>query len=330
MKKLIAKTLVLRAVSLLVLIVLCTIDALRGNTSLESVCAALTAASSILLFYPLSYEIVRRSLPFVFGQAGIYILLALSGIYAGNECLLAAVSAIPALIAYTAMRSGEKYGNVKVLFRVDSIWCSVEDHARMVYMMALGMLALSALTACRYEAPAWVFFIHVFVLTVYYILSYLRAYSGSTVLIGSDREKAIKRVIQGNLRNVPEYGAPDDHMNIVYGKVLRYMESHKPFLFDNFSIDDLAEAVFSNKVYLSKAINYYSGRNFRQFINYYRVMYATSLMKKDRHLKVTDLTVKCGFHSVVSFNMAFKLNMNMTPTAYYGLLANGRNATSRA
>ena len=99
------------------------------------------------------------------------------------------------------------------------------------------------------------------------------------------------------------------------------MTEKKPYLVTSFNEGDLASALFTNKVYLSRTINHYSGRNFRQYVNYYRVMYATELMKKDRHLKVTELALKCGFNSVVTFNAAFKLNMNMTPSAYYGMLS---------
>ena len=108
------------------------------------------------------------------------------------------------------------------------------------------------------------------------------------------------------------------------------MESKKPFLDPNFSLDTLAEAVFSNRVYLSKAINYYSGRNYRQFINYYRIMYATELIKKNYSIRVTELALRCGFHSVVSFNMAFKLYMNMTPSAYMGIVAGGGKTSLKA
>ena len=321
MKKYFAKNLILRGTSPLMLLLLCTVCVLRGDFSVQSLCACLLASSYLLLFYPMSFELIKKSFPFVFGQSVIFLLVSLSPLFPGNECLVITVSFAPAVLVYTFLCSSEKYCNVKMLFRVDAIWCSVEDHARMVYATILGAIAVSALTSSRYEAPAWVFFIHVFLLALYQTLSYLRAYSGSTFLIGLDKEKTIKKVIQGNLRTVPEYDGPDDHMNMVYNKVLRFMESCRPYLDPRFSIEDLAEAVFSNKVYLSKAVNYYSGRNFRQFINYYRVLYATDLMKKDRHLKVSELALKCGFNSVVTFNAAFKLNMNMTPSSYYGMLA---------
>lgn len=321
MKKYFAKNLILRSSSLLMLAVLCVICALRNIFSAQSLCASLLASSYLLLFYPMSFELIRKSFPYVFGQSAIFILVALSPIFPGNECLTLTASFVPAFIGYTIMRSLEKYSNVKLLFRVDAIWCSVEDHARTVYSIILGGIVVSALTSCHYEAPAWVFFIHIFLLVSYLAVSYLRAYSGSTFLIGFTKEKTIKKVIQGNLRTLPEFDGPDDHMNLVYNKVLRFMESCRPFLDPRFTIEDMASAVFSNKVYLSKAINYYSGRNFRQFVNYYRVLYATDLMKKNRHLKVTELAMKCGFNSVVTFNAAFKLNMNMTPSSYYGMLS---------
>ena len=321
MKKYFAKNLILRGVSLLIPVVLCVICVCRGIFSERSLCACLLASSFLFLFYPMSFELIRKSFPYVFGQSVIFVLLALSPIFPGNECLLVTVSFIPAFVGYTLMRSAEKYYNVKLLFRVDATWCAVEDHARMVYAVILGAIVVSTLTSCRYEAPAWVFFIHVFLLVLYVAVCYLRAYTGSTFLIGYEKERLIRKVIQGNLRTVPEFDGPDDHMNMVYSKVLRFMESCRPFLDSRFTIEEMADAVFSNKVYLSKAINYYSGRNFRQFINYYRVMYATELMKKDRHLKVTELALKCGFNSVVTFNAAFKLNMNMTPSAYYGMLS---------
>ena len=147
MKKVFPKTMLLRAASPLVLILLCVTGILRGGFSAMEFCADLIAASSLLLFYPLSFESVPKSFPYVAGQAAIYILLALSPVFKGNECLLITVSAIPAIVGYTIMRGRERYGNVKVLFRVDAIWCAVEDYARSVYILALGVLALAALTA---------------------------------------------------------------------------------------------------------------------------------------------------------------------------------------
>ena len=102
----------------------------------------------------------------------------------------------------------------------------------------------------------------------------------------------------------------------VFQRVVRYMEEKHPFLDDSLNLEQISKAVFSNKVYVSKNINYYSGRNVRQFVNWYRIRYATDLLKADPHLKMEDVSVLSGFHSTVSFNMAFRLFEGKTPTQW--------------
>ena len=102
----------------------------------------------------------------------------------------------------------------------------------------------------------------------------------------------------------------------VYERVVRYMEEQKPYLEESLSLEQLSRAVFSNKAYVSKNINYYSGRNFRQFLNGYRIQHAIGLLKEDPHLKMEDVSSMSGFHSTVSFNMAFRLFVGKTPTQW--------------
>lgn len=108
----------------------------------------------------------------------------------------------------------------------------------------------------------------------------------------------------------------ESKMKMLFDRVEEYMEEKKPFLEEDFQMSDLAEAVFTNKAYLSKTINKVYGNNFCQYVNSYRVKYAVELMEKDDRVKVVELAMLAGFHSVVSFNMAFKLFMNTTPSEY--------------
>lgn len=323
MKKFYAKTTFLRNFPLPVLAALCTVQAVTGRFGIQALCADLAALSSLMLMFPLSSEEAGRSFPYIAGQSGLYLLVSLAPFFPGNECLLFSLLASAGFTVYTGARAADRYRNVRILFSPDSVWAETEVFARSFYMIILGFIGLMTLTSSRYEAPSWVFFIHVFILLGFSALCYIRNYTGSTMLVHPDKEKRISNMIRGNMRMVQDSGdgPEEDHMSRVYTKVLNYMETRKPYLDEKFSIDDLADAVFSNKAYLSKAINYYSGRNFRQFVNYYRVMYAVSMMKKDRHLKVVELAMMSGFHSLATFNLAFKLFMNMTPGAYYGVLA---------
>ena len=103
----------------------------------------------------------------------------------------------------------------------------------------------------------------------------------------------------------------------VYLRVQRYMEEKRPYLDEKLNLESFSKGIFSNTVYVSRTINYYSGRNFRQFVNWYRIQYALDLMRKDPHLKMEEVSSMSGFHSTVSFNMAFRLFEGKTPTEWH-------------
>lgn len=100
----------------------------------------------------------------------------------------------------------------------------------------------------------------------------------------------------------------------IFERVQSYFEEEKPFLNGNLTINDVVAEVFSNKVYISRAISHFTGRNFCQYVNYHRVMYAMDCYRANPALKVSELWPLCGFNTIVSFNMAFRLFMNENPS----------------
>ena len=100
----------------------------------------------------------------------------------------------------------------------------------------------------------------------------------------------------------------------LYERCCRYMTERRPFLVESFSLLDLTHAMFTNKVYLSKTINRFSGKNFRQYVNYYRVMYSLDLFRDNKSLRVTEMASLSGFHSTTSFNQSFKRVMGESPS----------------
>ena len=100
----------------------------------------------------------------------------------------------------------------------------------------------------------------------------------------------------------------------LYDRCCKYMTERHPFLVDNYTLQDLANALFTNRAYLSQTINRFSGKNFRQYLNYYRIMYGMDLFRKNKILKVVDLAGLCGFHSNTSFYNAFKQVMGEPPS----------------
>ena len=101
---------------------------------------------------------------------------------------------------------------------------------------------------------------------------------------------------------------------MLYDRCCRYMTQQRPFLVESFSLQDLANAVYTNKGSLSKTIRRFSGRNFRQYVNYYRIMYAMDLFRNNMGLRVTELAELSGFHTVTSFFQNFKYIMGEPPS----------------
>ena len=100
----------------------------------------------------------------------------------------------------------------------------------------------------------------------------------------------------------------------VFKRVQQYFEDKMPFLDDNFTLVKLAEQVFTNKVYVSKAISEYSGMNFCQFVNTYRIRYSIECMRRNPKLKISELAYMSGFKTQASFNSAFRRYTGEAPS----------------
>lgn len=110
-----------------------------------------------------------------------------------------------------------------------------------------------------------------------------------------------------------DMSAEDRGYHDIFERLRRLFEEEKPFLDPDVSVSDISRSLFTNKAYLSRTINIYTGRNFRQFVNYHRIRYAVNLFHAHPDMKLADLAERSGFRTVNSFSMAFRLYMNMNP-----------------
>ena len=275
--------------------------------------AAVLAACSLLLLLPLGEE--RRSL------SGNFLCLILTACVGGTLAGLPARTWLAATLlvhaAYLVCRITERYAELWPLFKQFSIWFGVMNHARCSYALALYLLA-----ACLpgEAAPAWIRWILFATALALYAALAVRARTGRTLFVSASKESEIKSMIKGNLRPEPIQAVPKTEdvarMTRLYERAVALMEKKHPFLDAGFGLDDLAGALFTNRAYLSKTINILSGRNFRQFVNYYRIQYCVEILRQDPNLRLISVALMCGFHTTASFNMAFKLNLGETPTQF--------------
>lgn len=87
------------------------------------------------------------------------------------------------------------------------------------------------------------------------------------------------------------------------------------FLFQNkkLTINDVAQAVDSNRTYISSCINQFTGLNFSQWVNRYRIEYVLTHIHE---MDVNVLASRAGFTSLATFYRCFKLCVQMTPKEY--------------
>ena len=111
----------------------------------------------------------------------------------------------------------------------------------------------------------------------------------------------------------------------LYDRCCRYMMERKPFLVPFFNLQDLANAIYTNKAYLSQTINRYSGKNFRSYVNYYRIMYAMELYRNNMGLRIRELADLSGFRSQTSFLRSFKQVMGEQPNVWCTRMRKKRN-----
>lgn len=273
----------------------------------------LLSGGAVLLLLPVSEE--SRSLSFWFSLVvavvtclGPFLLLPVR-IRLGGILLLH--------LSYLSVRTLARYSQLRPLFRHIAVWYNLENHARLYYSVLLYFLV------CCFpdeSAPVWMGWTHSALALSFYALLWYRVFSGRTALIAPAKEKEIQELIRGNLRTAPpQAGAGSDDvakMSRVYQRVVSLMEQKRPFLDAKYNLSDMSTAVYTNKTYLSKTINIFSGRNFSQFVNYYRIRYCVEMLQQDPNLRLTSAAMMSGFHSTVTFNMAFKLNMGETPSSF--------------
>ncbi|WP_424001449.1 helix-turn-helix domain-containing protein [Maribacter sp. IgM3_T14_3] len=113
-------------------------------------------------------------------------------------------------------------------------------------------------------------------------------------------------------------GLDNDASEQILKKLLKYVETEKPFLDENLSLSKLAQLLDITPNQLSQVINQKTNSNFFNFINSYRVVEVMSKLKNPSYARYTILAIafESGFRSKASFNKIFKQQVGKTPSQY--------------
>ena len=287
-----------------------------------AICAALMAMLDIMLVMrPASGDFPWMYSAYVLvvsSSVGAVLLLSAAG-HLPSEAAMAAVSLLPPLSALLVLvvEMCRKHSAPNLLMHNVAVWAGIEYSSQLFYVFVLSfaLLVLSfSDVLSAYAVPT----VAVILLTAMSVFFYWRSSLGVPYLM---RRKSARKASQK--KEVPPHvtpekkKSPEERMAEHFRMAEEYMKRSQPYLDYTFTLTDLSDKLYVNKTSLSKAINKHSGLNFCQYVNKYRVDYAVSLMEKDpSRLKVAELAIASGFNSIVSFNMAFRLFKEDTPSEY--------------
>ena len=99
-------------------------------------------------------------------------------------------------------------------------------------------------------------------------------------------------------------------------RICTLMEEQKLYLNSELKLNDVADALNTNRNLISSCINSQQGISFSQFVNGYRVEYAKDLIRHKPDMKIFEVWMQSGFSTETSFFRTFKAVTGMTPTEW--------------
>ena len=222
------------------------------------------------------------------------------------------------LIARFRKVAGEEFSDYR---RIDIRWLS---NTLLFFTLVMVLAALNSLIGLTALAPYWwpVFLVVILLIWLYInslLLKGLR-YSGLFAVL-KEEPLAATAVQIGEGRGEGELVEKEEKAadwNGVLGQLRNHMETGRPWLEPDLTLEQLAAQLKLRPKALSQAINEGLGQNFFEFINTYRIEEAKRLLTNppDRKITVLEVLYQVGFNSKSSFNTVFKKKTGLTPSEF--------------
>ena len=103
----------------------------------------------------------------------------------------------------------------------------------------------------------------------------------------------------------------------LWEKVDRMMSEDRLYLRKDLTLESMAQAAGTNRTYLSKAINTFSGGNFSSYVDRYRIREAVGIIEtKGSAVDLREVGDMVGYSSVPAFYKAFSKETGLPPGRY--------------
>lgn len=110
----------------------------------------------------------------------------------------------------------------------------------------------------------------------------------------------------------------EDEIVRIINNLSKLMDEQKPYLDATVNIDRLAGQLGTNRHHLSQVLNERLKKSFYDYINYYRVEEAKSMLTDPGRMnyKIASIAYDAGFNSLSTFNEVFRKATGVTPSQF--------------
>lgn len=284
---------------------------------------------NILWIRRISYSVIAVIL-----ALSIYYVLVASGVFImmpAHWIKMAVIAASAVLVILQCVSIWWRIRDVQAVMKAGTVWQNLSLSVDCSYTMLVSFYLMTYLLLDgMFSCTGWCDYMISVMLAVMTFAFGIRVLNDSLFVLCSRHERTIIESMKiSHVEVSNDTMDKDDPYREIYDRITAYFDKSMPYLNSGLTIADIGRGVFSNKLYISKAISQYTGRNFCQFVNYHRVAYSVNLFRKNPDLNVTELANASGFNNVASFSTAFKLFMNENPSDWCRrervLLIKGKN-----
>ena len=301
------------------------IGCITGSMTVEALMADLVPASAGMLVLTSSLFDRKDLRPVLMVLAGFYAIPVFLhiAVASGWVKMLSVKLLLPVYIALAFMPVGffiagiaRRLRNIKIILKTGTVWANVSLAVDAVYVVLFLSLYAGYVVSHLVCPEDMRVCLLIFPCMQGLLLAALGVRDADDMLFvlwrGQER-RIVESMKVTKVETAMDPSGIDDVYQDIYERVVAYFEAEKPFLDSDLTMNDLVKILYSNKLYISRAISQFTGRNFCQFVNYYRVVYSMELFRNNHDLKIHELACGSGFNSDVSYNMAFRLFMGETP-----------------
>ena len=311
------------SVVMIVLAVLLVCDLLAGKGALNRIPVDLMLALLPLSLFPNTFMTPsQKRVVILFSQSisallSIYYILCFAGLCVVPGDVGLRIMAVVATLMHLFLSSWIiffKIHNIHALMQTGTVWTVLCLSVDAIYAEVL--LVLMTVYSAAVTLAGVCLTVALIMGAMLFALGLRMTEDSVLVLFRRHERRIVESMRISPIESIPSNPGEENVYKELFERIQEYFDEEKPFLNGNLTINDIVTEVFSNKVYISRAIVQCTGRNFCQYVNYHRIMYAMECFRQNTELKISELWPLCGFNTIVSFNMAFRLFMDENPSEW--------------